>query len=62
MRGVVPDELNPTVARAIGSAFADAFAGGLTARGVDVVRIALASTDELYFASGRTRHRPAPHP
>ena len=83
VRGVVPDELNPTVARAIGSAFADAvvipehadpatrpqvvigrdmresgpalvdaFASGLTARGVDVIRIGLASTDELYFASG----------
>jgi len=31
---------------------AGAFAGGVTAQGVDVVRIGLASTDELYFASG----------
>ncbi|MBO3083873.1 phosphomannomutase/phosphoglucomutase [Cellulomonas fengjieae] len=80
VRGVVPDELNPAVARAIGAAFADvvvlpeatdrprvviandmrpsgpelvaAFADGLAARGVDVIRIGLASTDGLYFASG----------
>ena len=82
VRGVVPDQLNPEVARAIGAAFADvvvapealegerpraviandmrpsgpelvaAFADGLTARGVDVVLIGLASTDGLYFASG----------
>ena len=31
---------------------AGAFAGGVTAQGLDVVRIGLASTDELYFASG----------
>ncbi|MFM9034016.1 MAG: phosphomannomutase/phosphoglucomutase [Mycobacterium sp.] len=31
---------------------AAAFAGGVTAQGLDVVRIGLASTDELYFASG----------
>ena len=82
VRGVVPEELNPTVARAIGAAFADvvvlpeatertrvvlandmrpsgpelvaAFADGLAARGVDVIRIGLASTDGLYFASGST--------
>lgn len=80
VRGVVPEELNPAVARAIGAAFADvvvipeaegrprvvigndmrpsgpelvtAFADGLAARGVDVVRIGLASTDGLYYASG----------
>src|SRR3954468_7143258 len=83
VRGVVPEELNPTVARAIGAAFADivvipehdgtggrprvviandmrpsgpelvaAFAEGLALRGVDVVRIGLASTDGLYYASG----------
>ena len=82
VRGVVPDELNPDVARAIGAAFADvvvvpeasagerpqaviardmrpsgpelvaAFADGLTARGVDVTLIGLASTDGLYYASG----------
>lgn len=82
VRGVVPDQLDATVSRAIGAAFADvvvlpetpadqrprvvigndmrpsgpelvtAFAEGLTARGVDVVRIGLCSTDGLYFASG----------
>lgn len=82
VRGLVPSELNPSVARAIGAAFADvvvlpeatstdrprvviandmrpsgpelvaAFADGLAARGVDVLRIGLASTDGLYFASG----------
>ena len=29
-----------------------AFAAGVTAQGLDVVRIGLASTDQLYFASG----------
>ena len=80
VRGLVPQELNPEVARAIGAAFAEvvvlpeaqgrprvvvahdmrpsgpelveAFAAGLTGRGVDVVRIGLASTDGLYYASG----------
>ena len=33
-------------------ALADAFAQGVAAQGLDVVRIGLASTDELYFASG----------
>ncbi len=33
-------------------ALADAFAAGVTAQGLDVVRIGLASTDQLYFASG----------
>jgi phosphomannomutase len=31
---------------------AAAFAGGVSAQGLDVVRIGLASTDQLYFASG----------
>ena len=31
---------------------ADAFAAGVTSQGLDVTRIGLASTDELYFASG----------
>jgi phosphomannomutase len=31
---------------------AAAFAGGVTAQGLDVVRIGLSSTDQLYFASG----------
>ncbi|MFI8525529.1 phosphomannomutase/phosphoglucomutase [Promicromonospora sukumoe] len=82
VRGLVPEELSPQVARAVGAAFArvvvlpeatgdtrpaavvgrdmrdsgpelvDAFAAGLTAEGVDVVRIGLCSTDGLYHASG----------
>ncbi|MGH8777300.1 MAG: phosphomannomutase/phosphoglucomutase [Jiangellaceae bacterium] len=75
IRGVVPDELDEDVARAVGGAFvevvgrpvavvvghdmrpssvplADAFAAGVTARGTDVVHVGLASTDQLYFASG----------
>ncbi|WP_036960804.1 phosphomannomutase/phosphoglucomutase [Promicromonospora kroppenstedtii] len=82
VRGLVPEELSPEVARAVGTAFArvvvlpevaddarpavvvgrdmrdsgpelvDAFAAGLTAEGVDVVRIGLCSTDGLYHASG----------
>jgi len=80
VRGIVPEQLDAGVARAIGAAFADvvvlpeatrrprvvvgndmrpsgpelvgAFAEGLTARGVDVELIGLASTDGLYFASG----------
>src|SRR5690606_37877249 len=35
-----------------GPALVDAFAAGLTAEGVDVVRIGLCSTDGLYHASG----------
>lgn len=31
---------------------ADAFAAGVTGQGLDVVRVGLASTDQLYFASG----------
>jgi len=47
---------------------AAAFAAGVTGQGLDVVRIGLASTDELYFASGlldcpgamfTARHNPA---
>jgi len=34
-------------------ALADAFSAGVTATGLDVVRIGLASTDMLYFASGK---------
>jgi len=33
-------------------ALSAAFAAGVTAQGLDVIRIGLASTDELYFASG----------
>ena len=78
VRGTVPDQLSPDVARAIGAAFArvvaapegagrvvvghdmrdsgpelvDAFTAGVTAAGIDVVRIGLCSTDGLYHASG----------
>jgi phosphomannomutase len=76
IRGVVPDDLDEDVARALGAAFvrvtgaADgaivvgrdmrpsspglvaAFAEGACAQGADVIDIGLASTDELYFASG----------
>ncbi|MCA1783891.1 MAG: phosphomannomutase/phosphoglucomutase [Dermatophilaceae bacterium] len=78
VRGLVPEQLSPEVARAIGAAFAEviarpdqaeavvvghdmrpsspelsrAFAEGVAARGLDVVLIGLASTDQLYFASG----------
>ncbi len=79
VRGIVPDQLNETVARALGTAFvemlreagdnadrivlahdmrdsgpalADAFAAGANAAGSAVVSIGLASTDELYYASG----------
>src|SRR3954471_572361 len=79
VRGVVPDELDESVARATGAAFVEvldvlagagavvvgydmrpsspalaaAFAEGVTSSGADVVDIGLASTDQLYFASGR---------
>lgn len=80
IRGVVPDQFDTDVARAVGGAFvemlasegdrpkqvvlgydmrvsstrlAEPFAEGVAARGADVVRIGLASTDELYFAAGR---------
>ena len=78
IRGLVPDDINATLARAVGSAFvqvlaaegpvtgvvigydmrpsspelAEAFAQGASSHGVDVTIIGLASTDELYFASG----------
>jgi phosphomannomutase len=76
VRGVVPDQLDEGVARAIGAAFVRvvgasgsavvvghdmrpsspglvaAFADGATAQGADVVEIGLASTDQLYYASG----------
>jgi phosphomannomutase len=75
VRGVVPDDLDPDLARRIGAAFAEwaglpaialgrdcrlsspefaaAIAEGATSRGVDVLDLGLASTDLLYFASGR---------
>jgi len=79
VRGVVPDQLDESVARATGAAFVEvldvlagpgavvvahdmrpsgpglaaAFAEGVTSAGADVIDIGLASTDMLYFASGR---------
>ena len=81
VRGVVPDQLDEDMARAVGAAFvevmdvladggtvvvgydmrpsspglAKAFAEGVTSTGADVIDIGLASTDQLYFASGRLR-------
>ncbi len=76
VRGVVPDEFDEELARAVGRAFvevtgaagtgvvvghdmrpsspglAEAFAEGATGAGADVTMIGMASTDELYFASG----------
>ena len=78
IRGVVPDELDEDVARAVGGAVVDvlevldgpgavvvghdmrpsseplaqAFADGVADRGANIVHIGLASTDQLYFASG----------
>ncbi|MGH8870121.1 MAG: phosphomannomutase/phosphoglucomutase [Actinomycetes bacterium] len=79
IRGLVPDQLDEDVARAVGGAFvrtlteqgappsavvvgrdmrpsspalAAAFADGVTCQGADVVDIGLASTDQLYYASG----------
>ncbi|HVF32884.1 MAG TPA: phosphomannomutase/phosphoglucomutase [Acidimicrobiales bacterium] len=77
VRGVVPDQFDAELARAIGGAFArfaapdggtilvardmrpsgvelvQAFTEGVTTSGVDVVDLGLASTDLLYFASGK---------
>jgi phosphomannomutase len=75
IRGLVPEEFDTHLARALGAAFAQfsgassvvvardmratglelsaAFADGVLSCGVDVVDIGLASTDLLYFASGR---------
>jgi len=79
VRGVVPDQLDESVARALGTAFvqmlresgddadrivighdmrdsgpglAAAFARGANAAGTAVISIGLASTDQLYYASG----------
>lgn len=81
VRGLVGDQVDPELARAVGAAFvaeiigsstdpdsrslvvghdmrpsspalAAAFAEGATQAGVDVILIGLASTDQLYFASG----------
>jgi phosphomannomutase len=75
IRGTVPDQLDESMARAIGVAVARfsgatevlvardmrpsgialeaALTEGLRSQGVDVVHLGLASTDMLYFASGR---------
>jgi phosphomannomutase len=75
IRGVVPDELDESLARQLGAAFVAvvgaeqvvighdmrpsspglvaAFAAGAREQGADVTEIGLASTDQLYFASGR---------
>ncbi|MFC7531371.1 phosphomannomutase/phosphoglucomutase [Actinoplanes sp. GCM10030250] len=79
VRGIVPDQFNEAVARAIGTAFVEmlresgdepdqivighdmresgpglaaAFARGVNAAGAAVINIGLASTDQLYYASG----------
>jgi phosphomannomutase len=78
VRGVVPDQIDETLARRTGGAFvpvagartvvvghdmrpsspalAAAFAEGAAEAGADVVMIGLASTDQLYFASGHLGH------
>src|SRR6478609_4612106 len=78
VRGTVPDQIDETLARATGRAFAQvvgaatvvvghdmrpsspgmagAFAQGASEAGADVVMIGLASTDQLYFASGHLGH------
>ena len=80
VRGTYPDQLDASLARAIGAAFVhvlgireqaqravvvgwdmrpsgpelvEAFADGVMSQGCDVIRIGLASTDGLYFASGK---------
>jgi phosphomannomutase len=75
IRGTVPDQLDATIARALGVGFARfagartvlvardmrpsgvelaaAFAEGVRSQGTEVVDLGLASTDLLYFASGR---------
>jgi phosphomannomutase len=81
VRGLVPEQFGPELARALGAAFVEvlrirqedggpgavvvgqdmrpsgdelvtAFAEGVCGQGCDVIRIGLASTDGLYFASG----------
>jgi phosphomannomutase len=79
VRGVVPDQFDETIARALGTAFVEmlresgdnadrivtahdmresgpglvaAFSRGANAAGAAVVNVGLASTDELYYASG----------
>ena len=71
VRGTVPDQLDEALALATGPAYvqvvgydmrpsspalAGAFADGATTAGADVTMIGLASTDQLYFASGHLGH------
>ncbi len=46
-RVLVARDMRPT-----GPALVDAFAGGVTSQGLDVVDVGLGSTDMLYFAAG----------
>ncbi|ADG76456.1 Phosphomannomutase [Cellulomonas flavigena DSM 20109] len=64
-RAVLGADMRPS-----GGPLADAFAAGLTARGADVVRLGLTSTDEMYYAAGSldvpgvmvtASHNPAPY-
>lgn len=45
---VIGEDMRPSSAE-----LADAFSAGATSQGMDVIRIGLASTDQLYFASGK---------
>jgi len=45
---VIGEDMRPS-----SPALADAFSAGITSQGLDVIRIGLASTDMLYFASGK---------
>jgi len=45
---VIGEDMRPS-----SPALADAFSAGVTSLGMDVIRIGLASTDMLYFASGK---------
>jgi phosphomannomutase len=56
LREADPDSTTVVLGRDMrpsGEALADAFADGLQAQGLDVVDVGLASTDLLYFASGK---------
>jgi phosphomannomutase len=78
IRGIVPDQLNPPIAAALGRAaavelhgeamvvgrdmrpsseeLATAFMEGAREQGVDTIDVGLASTDLIYYASGRLGH------
>jgi phosphomannomutase len=45
---IIGEDMRPS-----SSIFASAFSAGITSQGLDVIRIGLASTDMLYFASGK---------